>query len=70
MKLLSVGDLQRTTDGVKEQQLNQTCFGNLVAPKCTRRLRGADGELTIVLLRRGEGAPGGLGLPRTEPGGP
>lgn len=48
MKLLSVSDLQRTTDGVKEQQLNQTCFGNLVAPKCCRRGRGAGGELPAV----------------------
>lgn len=40
MKILSVSDLQRTTDGVKEQQLNQTCFGNFLAPKCSRQPRG------------------------------
>lgn len=55
MKLLSVSDLQRTTDGVKEQQLNQTCFGNLVAPKCSR---GAEGELAVVLLCQGKGLLG------------
>lgn len=59
MKLLSVSDLLRTTDGVKEQQLNQTCFGNLVAPKCSRRPRGAEGELTVVFLCWREGAPWG-----------
>lgn len=64
MKLLSVSDLQRTTDGVKEQQLNQTCFGNLVAPKYSRRPRGAEGELTVVLLCWGEGAPGGSQSPQ------
>ena len=73
MKILSVSDLQRTTDGVKEQQLNQTCFGNFLAPKCSRRPRvGADHELPTTLLHPGEGAPGGLGLRsrrRTELGG-
>lgn len=58
MKLLSVSDLQRTTDGVKEQQLNQTCFGNLVAPKRSRRGRGAGAELTADPLCWEEGAPG------------
>lgn len=72
MKILSVSDLQRTTDGVKEQQLNQTCFGNFLAPKCSRRPGRADRELPTTLLHSGEGAPGGLGLQswvRTEPGG-
>lgn len=61
MKILSVSDLQRTTDGVKEQQLNQTCFGNFLAPKCSRQPSGgADHELPPPLLCPGEGAPGSL----------
>lgn len=58
MKLLSVSDLQRTTDGVKEQQRNRTCFGNLVAPKRSRRPRGADGELTQYCCAGGRGSWG------------
>lgn len=37
MKILSVSDLQRTTDAVREQQLNQTCFGNCLAQERSRR---------------------------------
>lgn len=55
MKILSVSDLQRTTDSVKEQQLNQTCFGNFLAPKCSRRPGRADRELPTTLLHPGKG---------------
>ena len=40
MKILSVSDLQRTTDGVREQQLNQTCFGKLLGSQTLRMTRG------------------------------
>lgn len=36
MKILSVSDLRRTTDAVREQRLNQTCFGNCLASKRSR----------------------------------
>lgn len=73
MKILSVSDLRRTPDGVKEQQLKQSCFGNFLAPKGSRRPRG---ELITGSRRHcyalGKGLLGGLGLRsqvRTEPGG-